>query len=68
MPSCTQLSPLYCPPRCRLQTVSGGKVPVIEYDGMQLPDSDKIVPYLEEKWPAAPMTATAPAEVRFLCL
>lgn len=35
----------------RLLDVSGGKVPVIKDGDMVMPDSDKIVVYLEDKHP-----------------
>lgn len=39
-------------------------MPVVEHsDGSYLPDSDKIVPYLEQQFPQIPMDSAVPAEV-----
>lgn len=42
---------------------SGGKVPVINNGDFWLPDSDKIVEYLEENYPEPSMKSTVPPEV-----
>jgi glutathione S-transferase len=46
-----------------LMTASGGKVPVMREGETLMPDSDKIVVYLEEKFPSPSMKPTAPAEL-----
>lgn len=42
---------------------SGGKVPIIQEVDFWLPDSDKIVTYLEEKYPNPSMVTKVPPEV-----
>lgn len=42
---------------------SGGKVPVLQEGESYLPDSDKIVVYLEEKYPSPSMKSSVPVDV-----
>ena len=48
---------------CRLQEKSGGKVPVINDGDFWLPDSDKIVEWLEQQHPQPSMASSVPADV-----
>ena len=47
----------------RLSEKSGGKVPVINSGDFWLPDSDKIVEYLEQKYPEPSMASSVPPEM-----
>lgn len=47
----------------RLQEKSGGKVPVINDGDFWLPDSDKIVEWLEQQHPQPSMASSVPADV-----
>lgn len=46
-----------------LQEKSGGKVPVVNEADFWLPDSDKIVVWLEQRWPEPSMKSTVPPEI-----
>ncbi len=52
-----------CTCACRLVDQAEGKVPVIKDGDMLLPDSDKIVEYLEAKFPEPAFKSAVPAEM-----
>jgi hypothetical protein len=59
---------LPCPRCCchhlhRLQEKSGGKVPLVNDGDFWLPDSDKIVEWLEQQHPQPSMASSVPADV-----
>jgi hypothetical protein len=47
----------------RLLERSGGKVPIINDGDLWLPDSDRIVVWLEEKYPQPSMQSSVPPEM-----